>query len=158
VTFSTSTKVNTSKIPERKRLLLALFAAVVVIVAVGFSAYSFHLFGLGTCGTPPRNEPSSTRFLLIISFDGYNGSRYHATPWPKMNVTLKQIVTIRVWNNDTQSHGFTINHYSEPGGYLRPSDIYNSTFQACQLGSFAVYDPSFVTNYAYLKAELNVAS
>src|SRR5207247_7688199 len=95
-------------------------------------AYAAHLFGFGSCGSPPANIPGSNRFLLVISFYGYNGSKYHTIPWPRMNVTLRQYVTIRAWNNDTQSHGFAITHYFEQGEYIRSRDSYDLTFKACQ--------------------------
>ena len=155
--FSESTERKTSRLIRRK-LFFALGVVVITGSALFLYAYAAHLLGFGSCGSPPANIPGSNRFLLVISFYGYNGSKYHAIPWPRMNVTLRQYVTIRAWNNDTQSHGFAITHYFEQGEYIRSSDFYDLTFQACQLGSFAVYDPSFVTAYPYLKAEVDVVS
>ena len=155
--FSKSNGRKTSRIIRRK-LFFALTVVVITGSALFLYAYAAHLFGFGSCGATPANVPSSTRFSLVISFYGYNGSKDHTIPWPRMNVTLKQYVTIRAWNNDTQSHGFVITHYFEQGEYIRPSDSYDLTFQACQLGSFAVYDPSFVTSYPYLKAEVDIVS
>ncbi len=142
---------------SHKRLLLTIATVVIAVTALLASAFALHIFGLGTCGTPPANLPSQVRFTVVITFNGYNGSKYHGTPWPKMNVTLRQNVAIHVWNNDTQAHGFAITHYSDQGVPLQPSDSSDLSFQACQTGAFPIYETLFTTNYVYLKAELNVS-
>ncbi len=120
--------------------------------------YVFHVFGPGTCGTPPANVASSAHFTIVITQAGYNDSRYHALPWPKMNVTLRQDVTVHVRNDDTfQPHGFAIAHYFEQSVYLRSGESSDMVFQACQTGSFSVYETTFVTNQPFLSAELDVS-
>jgi len=72
---------------------------------------------------------------------GFNGSAYHPTPWPVMNVTLGQIVIIHVINNDTvQAHGFQVIHYFDSGilGGLAPGKCYDVKFSANLAGSFAI--------------------
>ncbi len=142
---------------SHKGLLLAIVVIVIAVTAVLASAFALHIFGLGTCGTPPADSPSSAHFTIVITFNGYNGSRYHGTPWPRMNVTLRQNVVIHVWNNDTQAHGFAIIHYADQGIPLQPTDSGDVNFQACQTGAFPIQETlSTTSNYVYLKAELNV--
>jgi hypothetical protein len=152
---SGSTQPKTSRI-RRRKLFVVLLVAAIAGTALLLSAYAARISGLGTCGSPAVDEPSSIHFSLVISFDGYNGSEHHIIPWPMLNATLRQDVMIDVWNNDTQAHSFAITHYFEPGEYIQPNQSYSLTFQSCQSGSFTVYDPSFVTTYPYLKAELHV--
>ncbi len=122
---------------SHKRLVLALAAIAVAGTAILVPVYVFHIFGLGTCGTPPANVASSSHFTIVITQAGYNQSKYHTLPWPRMNVTLRQDVTIHVRNDDTiQPHGFAIAHYFEQSVYLRPSESSEVVFQAAKLGAF----------------------
>ena len=94
---------------SHKRLVLALVVLALAGTAIVVPVYLFHIFGLGTCGTPPAGVASSTHFTVVITQAGYNDSKYHTLPYPTMNVTLRQEVRIHVWNNDTiQPHGFAI--------------------------------------------------
>ena len=139
-------------------MVLALVAIAVAGTATLVPMYLFHIFGPGTCGTPPADVASSAHFTVVITQAGYNDSKYHGLPWPRMNITLRQSVTIHVWNNDTiQPHGFAITHYFEQSVYLRPGESSDVVFRACQTGNFSVYETTFVTNYPFLKAELDVS-
>jgi len=126
-----------------------LVAATLVIVGAGFfvGAYSFHLFGAQTsnCWTRPANAPNTAVFTVVMANQGanvgFNGSAYHSSPWPVMNVTLGQNVIIHVVNNDTvQAHGFQVLHYFDSGvlGGLAPGKCYDVEFTANLAGSFAV--------------------
>src|SRR5207247_11091268 len=85
-----------------------LVAATLVIIAAGsfLGAYAFHLFGSQTpnCWTRPPDALNTAVFTVVMANEGvnvgFNGSAYHPTPWPVMNVTLGQIVIIHVINND----------------------------------------------------------
>jgi nitrous oxide reductase len=120
----------------------------VVVVITGFSvaAYTFHFFGPGTrnCGARPTNLPASSTYFVVVMANegmnvGFNGSAFHSSSWPIMNVTLGSSVTIHVINNDTvQSHGFAIQSYFT-GFALGPGTCRDVTFTANQLGSFTVY-------------------
>ncbi len=144
------------RIPDR-RVVLALVAIAVAGTAILVPVYVFHIFGPGTCGTPPANVANSAHFTVVITQAGYNDSKYHTLPWPTMNVTLRQEVTIHVWNNDTiQPHGFAITHYFEQSVYLRPSESSDVIFQACKTGKFSVYEATLATNQPFLSAGLDV--
>ncbi len=141
-----------------RNLVLALVIIAVAGTAILVPVYVFHIFGPGTCGTPPASVASSSRFTVVITQAGYNNSKYHTLPWPKMNVTLKQEVTIHVWNNDTiQPHGFAITHYFEQSVYLRQGESSDVVFHACQSGIFSVYETTLATNQPFLSAELDVS-
>jgi hypothetical protein len=154
---SGSRRTERFRIPH-KRLVLALVLIAVAGTAILVPVYVFHIFGVGTCGTPPANVASSAHFLVVITQAGYNDSKYHTLPWPTMNVTLRQDATIHVWNNDSiQPHGFAITHYFEQSVYLRPGESSDVVFQACQTGSFSVYETTLATNQPFLNAELDVS-
>ncbi len=141
-----------------KRLIITLAAIAVAGTAILVPLYVFHIFGPVTCGTPPANVARSSHLAIVITQAGYNQSKYHTLPWPRMNVHLRQDVSIHVWNNDTvQPHGFAISHYFEQSVYLRPGESSEVVFQACQTGSFSVQETTFATNYPFLNAELDVS-
>jgi heme/copper-type cytochrome/quinol oxidase subunit 2 len=146
-------------VSNRKTQKLRLLAVVLVIISVTtaflVSAYTFHLFNLGGCGTP-SNAPASTKFTIIMSRFGYNDSKDHVLPWPIMNVTLKQMVGIHLSNNDTQAHGFAIDHYFIQGALVPPGQTYEVSFDACQSGTFKIYNTVFDTTDAFEHAQLNV--
>ena len=71
---------------------------------------------------------------------GFNGSKFHRSFWPVMNVTVGTSVTIHVVNNDTvETHGFAIITYFDKGLKLGPRQCSDVTFNASQLGSYRVY-------------------
>jgi len=126
-----------------------LVAATLVIVGAGFfvGAYAFQFLGSQTpnCWTRPANGSDTSVFTVVMANQGanvgFNGSAYHPTPWPVMNVTLGQNVIIHVINNDTvQAHGFQVIHYFDSGilGGLAPGKCYDVKFTANLAGSFAV--------------------
>ncbi len=116
----------------------------VAIAGGGFlvSAYTFHFFGLGAkdCEAHPTNAPNSAYFTIVMTQQGYNGSQSHPSPWPIMNVTINETVTIHIVNKDpTQSHGFAVNHYFNKGIALQSGDCIDVNFTANQLGTFRVF-------------------
>ncbi len=132
------------KISRIKSSRLALAIITVAIVGSGFvvSAYTFHLFGLGAkdCSAHPTKAPNSAYFTVVMTQQGYNGSQIHSSPWPIMNVTINEIVTIHVVNEDpTQSHGFAVIHYFSKGVALQSGDCVDVNFPATLLGTFRVF-------------------
>jgi len=105
-----------------------------------------------------RAGSSFVHFTLVMSLNGYNDSRTQGFPWPKMNVTLGESVTIHVVNDDSvQAHGFAIAHYFDSGVTLRPGESYDMTFIADQLGTFNVYCNIVCTVHVYMQSgRLNV--
>ena len=123
--------------------------ATIVIVGAAFfvAAYGFHFFGsqVPDCWTRPQDPPNTAVFSVVMANEGakvgFNGSAYHSSPWPVMNVTLGQNVILHVINNDTvQAHGFQVIHYFDSGilGGLAPGKCYDVKFTANLAGSFAV--------------------
>lgn len=77
---------------------------------------------------------------------GFNGSRFHAFPWPVMNVSQGQNVVIHVVNNDTaQAHGFSIRHFLDSGIIVNPGQCHDVRFTASSTGSFTVFCQIFCT-------------
>jgi heme/copper-type cytochrome/quinol oxidase subunit 2 len=118
-----------------------------IVVVAGFvsTAYAFHLFGPSpqNCWVRP-SSPANTAVFTVVMADygfsaGYNGSEYHPSPWPVMNVSLGESVVVHVVNNDSQAHGFTVVHYFDRGLALSPGDCFDVRFVANQLGSFNVF-------------------
>lgn len=126
-----------------------------VIVGTGFvtAAYAFHLFGLGSpgcgCGSNYSNNSPGAHFTVVMSLNGFNDSKIHGLPWPIMNVTMGQNVTIHLANCDsTQAHGFSI--MSSARTYVRgvtvaPNQCLDVTFTADTLGTFQVQCTIFCT-------------
>ncbi len=120
---------------------------VVALGASGFAitAYAFHLFGFGIpscgCGSTLRNSSPGAHFTVVMSLNGFNDSRIHGLPWPIMNVTLGQSVTIHLVNCDTtQAHGFFISHYMRSGVTVAPGQCLDlPIFTADTAGTFPVY-------------------
>ena len=158
--FTAKTKGPESSEPEGKgsrrirpsRRILAVAAIVVVVTGFVAAAYAFHILGLGltNCWARPASEPNTAIFTVVMANEGlnvgYNGSRYHAFPWPVMNVSLGQNVIIHVMNNDTtQPHGFAITHFLDSGITVRPGECYDVRFSANTLGPFTVFCNIFCT-------------
>lgn len=151
------------------RISRQLVAVIVVIVAVsGFlvGAYAFHLFGGGqNCWVRPTTSLGTAVYTIVMANEGfnvgYNGSKYHTSPWPVINVTVGQSVLIHVINNDSQAHGFQIPSYFDQGiggnSGLAPGQCYNVSFIANQIGQFPMRCDIFCTIHAYmLSGILNV--
>ena len=155
-----------SGIRKLSRRLLAVIALVVAVSGFLVGAYAFHLFGGGqNCWVRPAAPPGSAVFTVVMANEefnvGYNGSRYHATPWPLINVSVGQSVIIHVINNDTQTHGFQIVHYFDQGiggnSGLAPGRCFDVSFIANQVGPFSIRCDIFCTIHAYmLSGELDV--
>jgi heme/copper-type cytochrome/quinol oxidase subunit 2 len=146
-----------------RRVLAALTVAV---VAVGFvsTTYAFHLLGPSppNCSARPTGQANTAIFTIVMANEGFNvgfnGSKYHTSPWPVMNVSVGQNVLIHVWNNDTsQAHGFTISRYFDSGLTLAPGDCSDVRFVANQPGSFNVFCQIFCTIHLFMQSgRLNV--
>ena len=154
---------------QRSRVRFSRLVMAIILVAItgaGFlaAAYSFHFFGPGTssCVTRSTSQPNSRYFTIMMANYGlnvgFNGSKYHNPPWPVLNATLGESITIHVVNNDTQPHGFSIVHYLDRGVTLRPGECYDVTFAASQPGSFTVFCQIYCTIHVYMQdGRLNVS-
>lgn len=136
---------------RRPKLTRRILGTIVIIVGVGgfFSAaYAFNLFGHKTnCWVRPTGSTGTAIFTVVMADEGnnmgYNGSKFHAIPWPLMNVTYNQAVIIHVINNDSVAHGFSIAHYYDQGiggqAGLAPGQCFDISFTATQRGNFTVF-------------------
>jgi heme/copper-type cytochrome/quinol oxidase subunit 2 len=146
------------------RRLLAALAVLVVAVGLISTAYALHLFGLNTpnCWVRPSGPTNAAIFTVVMANEGFNvgfnSSKYHASPWPVMNVSLGQNVVIHVVNNDTsQAHGLAITHYFDSGLTLSPGECSDVKFVANQPGSFNVFCNIFCTIHIFMQnGRLNV--
>ena len=98
-----------------------------------------------------------------MSLNGFNDSKIHGLPWPVMNVTVGQNVTIRLVNRDTsQAHGFWI--YNSVKTYVKPVTVapgqcLDVSFNASTVGTFLVYCAIFCTVHnSMLNGRFNVSS
>src|SRR4029077_4513585 len=145
----------------RQRPFAAFLVIVLAITSLLIFAYAlpsfFNLFNQGPdCGTS-SSLPGSSHFTIIIDQAGYNDSRNHTEPWPKINVTVGQRVTIHVWNNSTvEPHGLAITHYFEQTVALQPGQSCDANFTASQTGIFQIYSTITDTTEAFEHAQLNV--
>jgi len=89
------------------------------------------------CVKPPNG------FLIIASNTGYNDSVAHGVPskpWPVINVTQGQMVSINVCNTDSFAHGFQIIHYHDGQIYaVGPGQVTHVQFVANEAGTFQIY-------------------
>lgn len=145
-------------IRKPSRQMLAILAVVIAVGGFLTGAYVFSLFGAGpNCWVRPIGGANTAVFTVVMADKGqnigYNGSQTHGAsqfnPWPVMNVTFNQSVVIHVINNDSQAHGFTIDHYFVQGiggqAGLAPGKCFDVRFTASALGSFWVKCTIFCT-------------
>ena len=138
--------------------MLAVFAVITAVAGFLTGAYALNLFGTGpNCWVRPAGGTNTAVFTVVMADEGqnigYNGSQVHGasqfTPWPVMNVTLDQNVIIHVINNDSQAHGFAVDHYFVQGiggqAGLAPGKCFDVRFNASTLGSFWVKCTIFCT-------------
>jgi hypothetical protein len=149
--------------PSRQMLAVVVLAIAVAGFLTG--AYVFNLFGAGTnCWIRPAGGFNTAVFTVVMADEGqnigYNGSLAHgvssSNPWPVMNVTFNQSVIIHVINNDSQAHGFTIDHYFVQGiggqAGLAPGKCFDVRFQANIQGTFWVKCNIFCTiHFPYMQ-------
>jgi heme/copper-type cytochrome/quinol oxidase subunit 2 len=145
------------------RRVLATLAIIIVVAGFVSTAYAFHLIGPSppNCWVRPGSPPAGASFTVVMGDEGfnvgYNGSKYHVSPWPVMNVSLGQNVVVHVVNNDSQAHGFTVAHYFDSGLTLSPGECFDVRFVANQLGSFNVFCQIFCTIHIFMQSgRLNV--
>lgn len=153
------------RIPRISRQLVAITVLIVAVSGFLVGAYAFHLFGGQNCWLRPTAPPGTAVFTVVMANEGfnvgYNGSKYHSSPWPVINVSVGESVLIHVINNDSQAHGFQIVNYFEQGiggnSGLAPGQCYNVSFIANQIGQFPMRCDIFCTIHAYmLSGILNV--
>lgn len=153
------------KISSRKRFLATAIVAV-ILAGIVLGYYESHMNGTGShcgCGSNFLQPSTGTHFTVVMSLNGFNDSRVHGLPWPIMNVTVGQDVTIHLVNCDnTQAHGFSIGIGSSTV-YVRPVTIaagqcLDVSFVATNTGTFVVQCTIFCTVHTpwMLNGKLNV--
>ena len=88
---------------------------------------------------------SSVVYFTIIESDtgpmeGMNGSAFHVTQaWPVIHVQINQTVIIHIESvHSSETHGFTITNYFDPGVALLPGGTYTVKFVANKAGTFLI--------------------
>ncbi len=143
----------TSGLIPSPKIAIAIAVIVVIVAGTTFAVFALHLFNLS-------NPPSEQHFTIIITNQGFNGSRTHNDPWPVMNIKKGDSVTFHIQNNDTtEPHGFAITHYLDSGVKVGPGQSDDVSFTANQAGTFLVYCNIFCTIHVYMQnGQLNVAT
>jgi FtsP/CotA-like multicopper oxidase with cupredoxin domain len=145
----------------RTRKVMIILVALVSIVALasgltvaGVVPLSTILSCIGTSGT-------SRSFTIIADLNGYNNSKTMASqgglgPWPVMNVSRCDNVTINLANNDTQSHGLAVGSYT--GEYsIAPGQTISVHFTANRTGHWRVFCTILCSVHDYMQnGQLNV--
>lgn len=144
----------------RKVLIILVSAAAIVIalsglVLAGVTPLSTILSCIGTPGT-------SRSFTLIANSTGYNNSvpyqQQHglSAPWPVMNVSRCDNVTINVTNHDTQTHGLAVGGYTNEYT-IAPGQDLSIHFTANKTGHWRVYCTILCSIHDYMvNGQLNV--
>ena len=138
---------------SRRTILATLLVA--VAVAGGFVGVTYALPYFQIC----LGTPSSVHFTIIMTSQGFNGSKSHTTdPWPVLNVGRCQKVFVHLENQDTtEDHGFAVSHYLDSGVRVRPGQTDDVTFNANRPGSFLVYCNILCTiHFSMQNGRLNV--
>jgi len=142
-----------------------VFGIVIVIITgvTATTAYSLHLFDTtGRSGRPcPSSQASSfssANYTIIITNQGFNGSRTYAQPCPVLNVRKGQTVTIHLENIDpVETHGFAVTHYLDSGVLLAPGQKKDVVFTVTQSGTFLIYCNVICSIHLYMQdGRLNV--
>lgn len=120
----------------------AMAAVALVLVAVAVIIVLSYTHGQGSRAQCLRPQDG---FLIIESSNGYNDSVDHSpgTPWPVINVSRGQMVSIVVCNTDVQSHEFEIQHYYNSTAVQTPNQAVLISFVANQTGTFRIYNNNF---------------
>ena len=140
---------------EKPLLSRRTIVAVAVILVLGSSvvATSYSLTYFQVCVSAP-----SVSFTVVMTDQGFNGSRAHTDPWPVLNVGRCARVTVHLVNQDTtEPHGFAITHYFDSGVQVRPGQTDDVTFNANRSGSFLIYCIIICLAHTYMQnGRLNV--
>jgi FtsP/CotA-like multicopper oxidase with cupredoxin domain len=130
-----------------KKVLVAAIAVAALVLAISFFTSLLPLLQHSTAAgsTSPSSSASKTVYFTIIESDkgpdeGMNGSAYHVgEPWPVMEVQQGDTVVIHIVSEDSlEAHGFTIEHYFDPGVGLLPGGTYTVKFVANDNGTFVI--------------------
>src|SRR5881396_1071675 len=74
-------------------------------------------FAIGIPDSPCTGVVGTNRsFTIVANVNGYNDSVTHqGQAWPMMSVNRCDMVTVKIINTDTQTHGFAIDYYAVRG-------------------------------------------
>ena len=114
----------------------AIFLGLAVVLAVTILGTSYSFSNLQAC----QETPASISFTIIMTNEGFNGSKTHTDPWPVLNVGRCDRVTVHIENQDlAEPHGFAITHYLDSGVKVLPGQTVDVSFNAIRAGTFTVY-------------------
>jgi len=121
-----------------------MLAIIIIIVAAALGG-GIMTFAIGLPSSPCAGITSTMRsFTITEDVNGYNDSALHlgswpAKPWPVMNAHQCEMVTIKIVNIDTQTHGFAIDFYATRGTEIQGGQSVTVQFLASKAGQFRVY-------------------
>lgn len=132
-----------------RRVLLVVTVAIIVVAAIGVGIWGYLTFAypglfntIGAsnlaCPAGATSTSAQTHFTIIISGQGFNGSRY-AAACPLLSVVKGQSVTIHLVNNDGERHSVAIGRYLTGGVEVAPGQSRDITFTPDQVGTFVIY-------------------
>jgi heme/copper-type cytochrome/quinol oxidase subunit 2 len=134
--------------------------AIIVLVCAVALGGGIMTFAIGIPDSPCTGVAGTNRnFTIIANVSGYNDSVDHqGQSWPMMSVSHCDMVTIKIINTDTQTHGFAIDYYAVKGTEIVGGQSISFQFSATRAGRFAVYCTVICTvHYAMLHGLLNVS-
>ena len=132
----------------RGRLLLAVVIVAAIASAAAVTAYA-------VSSGQPVTKPTES-FLIVANINGFNDSVDHGVPqnpWPVIHVAKGTTVSITVYNDDTQAHGFQVTHYFDSSiETIAPGQKVTITFVADLAGTFRMYCSIFCTAHAFMQS------
>jgi heme/copper-type cytochrome/quinol oxidase subunit 2 len=138
------------KVDRRAATFIVVLAALAAIVPGASYSLTYLQVCLGTA------VPVS--FTIVMTNEGFNGSKSHTDAWPVLNVQRCDRVTVHLVNQDmSESHGFAVTHYLDSGVKVLPGDAVDVSFNANRAGSFVVYCNILCFIHLYMQnGKLNV--
>ncbi|TMI37530.1 hypothetical protein E6H26_03020 [Candidatus Bathyarchaeota archaeon] len=135
--------------------------AIIVIISAVALGGGIMTFAIGIPDSPCTGVVGTNRsFTIIANVNGYNDSVTHqGQAWPMMSVNRCDMVTVKIINTDTQTHGFAIDYYAVRGTEIVGGQSISFQFLATRAGSFTVYCSIAVctVHYAMLNGQLTVS-
>ncbi len=131
----------------------ATFLIFIIVVGASIPAASYTLANLQVCLGTTRSD----YFKIVMTNQGFNGSKTHTDSWPVLSVGRCDKVTVHLENLDTEAHGFAITHYLVSGVKVQPGQSYDVVFNANRSGGFLVYCNLLCSIHLYMQnGKLNV--
>src|SRR5437867_12498337 len=98
-------------------------------------------FAIGIPDSPCTGVVGTNRsFTIIANVNGYNDSVTHQEQaWPMMSVNRCDMVTVKIINTYTHTHGFDIDYYAVRVAEIVGEQSISFQFLTTRAGSYTVY-------------------